>query len=118
MATTKQVPVTSYLLNSTEFNRWQEKKDKHGNSYKDPIGDPIVIEGLNAYKKRTGMIVPHVTTNISEEDANYIKENYKHSAEIRCGGIFFGVTTETGAPEFGNEPVKAPTVGAVEVKAK
>lgn len=114
----KLVEVTSYLLNTTSFNRWQEKTDKHGNKYKDPVGTPIEIEGRNPYRERTGMIMPHVTSSIPEEDANYLKENYKHAPELSQGHIFFGVTKETGAPEFGNEPIKVASSGAVEVKAK
>ena len=114
----KLAKVTSYLLNSVEFNRWVEKPDKHGTKYKDPQGSPIVIEGRNAYRKRTGMIVPHVVTEIAEEDWNYIKENYKHSPEFGKGFVFSGITTEFSAPnEYGNEPKKAPSAGATVIQA-
>lgn len=102
----KLVKVSSYLLNSVEFNHWVEKTDKHGATYKDPIGTPIKIEGRNPYFERTGIRVPHVTTEIPEEDWNFIKENYKHSPEFGKGFVFSGISTESGSMLFGNEPIK------------
>lgn len=112
----QMVKVVSYLLNSVQFNYYTEKTDKHGNKFKTPVGDPIVIEGRNPYFQRTHLHAPHVITEVSFEDWEYIKSEMKHSPELKSGLLFAGKTDKDtiataaiegkSVPKFGNEPVE------------
>jgi len=121
------IKVCSRLLNSVEFSRYQEKKDKHGLPYKEAIGKKIVIEGVNAYEKKTGLKLPYVFTEIQADDWEMIKATMGHCTSIKHGHIFVGKnekeTTIQAVAEsdiknralYGNEPIKLPTVNGVEV---
>ena len=85
------VKVCSYLLNSVQFQKYVEKQDKNGLKYKDPIGDPIVIEGINPYFARTKVQTPHVFTTILASDWEWIKGEMGHCSELKSGLIFAGL---------------------------